>query len=726
MFKIFTYPITLFLACLFTFHQASNAQSFWQQFDGLKAVSNIEGFTVDGNGNLHIIKQQGTFISKDNGKTWIQTSTLRAGINNKFFLTADGKLYFYRDLDERLYNFDYNLENWVPVSYENWGIDIFDVDFSGKIYAVKGSGNLEILRSIDGGKLYFPFEIGQVDGSGLSNLSCLNAQHNLIAISNGALDKLYHFDANGNTSFVHQSSPIYFIDYNPFSQTAFFCNSKKEFFRSTNGGLDWQLIKIDLSQTAQPQIRRLDFSPDGKIWATNNEHIFLSEDDGATWQKNNFPLPAQGYIYVNPFKGDLFFSNSCVYPNFAISMDGGKIWQNLTHTFSEPWVKEVQTLPNDWLIAKTCTRDAFEKSTDNGTTWSDFELPGVTPVFVQQIASTKSGQTIAIGSNQKIYKAQNPSMLIWELVETHPDIGNLEQVFTDKTGNFYLLGKNQMLKSMDYGTTWQLLNIDLKNPYPHDDPFFFTPDGDFYFINGLSQLIYYQASTDFALTIPVEFDGKPFKMYSHLYGLSSDYIFFVATNPNDPNYPIHFVRMSRQTHELERLTTLPLSVRDFSYFDSNDKDLLFAVSNSSSPTIFVSNDNAETWQPLPSLPFPNGISLFEITSTGRLFVDLGYASLFGSAELFTSTEPPASPFEIAPRVSPNPFDHDFTIEFLEKNHPEKAKITLFDILGKEVLQQQFSFPRDQFECPDLPMGCYFYKITDGQRLFASGKIFKSK
>ena len=75
---------------------------------------------------------------------------------------------------------------------------------------------------------------------------------------------------------------------------------------------------------------------------------------------------------------------------------------------------------------------------------------------------------------------------------------------------------------------------------------------------------------------------------------------------------------------------------------------------------------------------------------------------------------------IETKVYPNPFSHQFKLEISDN---ELTTVSLFDFLGRQILQQKFS-QRTTINTEYLADGIYFYELRNNKKIIKSGKVIK--
>jgi len=138
-----------------------------------------------------------------------------------------------------------------------------------------------------------------------------------------------------------------------------------ELFLSKDDGTTWQDIELP---SAIRGIRLLRFSPDGKTWGiATRESVFLSSDRGATWSKlrtpeqngevHDFALHTRNAIILGTLRG------------LAYSSDGGLHWEAPSQGLSSGTVESVLWHPVDRNLMFALQNGLVYKSSDGGVTW---------------------------------------------------------------------------------------------------------------------------------------------------------------------------------------------------------------------------------------------------------------------------------------------------------------------------------------------------------------------
>jgi photosystem II stability/assembly factor-like uncharacterized protein len=227
---------------------------------------------------------------------------------------------------------------------------------------------------------------------------------------------------------------------------------------STDGGFTWNAIGGGFSTTG------IAISAAGVLWATGDDEVFRSDDDGATWTElpftpNQIALSVVAHptipekVYVNTLNGGLYTTN-----------DGGATWIARSGLGSYSLDAIDPTTSTLYAIWNQPTGgEGVRKSTDDGVSWTVFNQGGlpnrITSLVIDPNDST---QLYAAAHNGDVYRTTSDGTA-WEATNTTlPDGGGtngaqLAMAHNSAATLFY--ADDGVYRSSDGGSTWQFSGV---------------------------------------------------------------------------------------------------------------------------------------------------------------------------------------------------------------------------------------------------------------------------
>jgi photosystem II stability/assembly factor-like uncharacterized protein len=229
------------------------------------------------------------------------------------------------------------------------------------------------------------------------------------------------------------------IAIDPLQPTNIFAGGIYGLYRSTNGGLDWDLQNKGLNRSSEIWSLAIDPETPTTIYAGTVKGVYKSTNGGDEWISANVGIP-EGY-FVNTFAIDPL-NPSTLYAGATYYFCGG-----------------------------SCSTGIALKSTNGGTDWheikSNMKDNGQVSIVIDPITPT----TLYIGIYGGMYKSTN-SGDNWYLSNSGLTNTNILSLVIDPVNptNLYAgTGGGEhsgIYKSTDSGVTWRLISYDLKNSNP--------------------------------------------------------------------------------------------------------------------------------------------------------------------------------------------------------------------------------------------------------------------
>ncbi|MEA3444972.1 MAG: hypothetical protein U9R19_09650, partial [Bacteroidota bacterium] len=226
-------------------------------------------------------------------------------------------------------------------------------------------------------------------------------------------------------------------------------------FRSTNRGLDWELVTEEIPVTTIDDVK-IAASDSSIVFFTGQDKIYKSTDGGDNWTQI-YDLGDRGYqLEINPVNPDVV--HCAAYSGFFRTVDGGNTWSNLFT--AKCW--DVKYHPVDTSIMYLLknnpvqNRCEFFKSNDGGASWTIKTNGWYVPAVTSQASDIGARMATTPGSPNIIY------------------VGMIGQSKANDNG---WIG---VYRSTDAGESWINPNLPDGGPYDvnlHPNMASFNPDG---------------------------------------------------------------------------------------------------------------------------------------------------------------------------------------------------------------------------------------------------------
>ncbi|MCB1094227.1 MAG: hypothetical protein KDN22_01490 [Verrucomicrobiae bacterium] len=265
--------------------------------------------------------------------------------------------------------------------------------------------------------------------------------------------------------------------------TAVAVQSSETVWKSTNSGQAW--VKV-WDKDIGPDLQLRGYA-NGTLFARANNELWLSRDNGSSWQKSDTSFTGSSTILESD-GGRLF---SAAGPNVLVSDDGGTTWVE----------KSIGTNRGGFLLVRSATgrlimpvrgwdvrnEGKFYVSDDNGETWSPRNAGLAFGEEVRAAVQTKSGRLIVASNTFSLF---NPALHYsdddgetWTSSTVLQSLEGLDTVTGDpatkviqitrlrasSSGRVLAMGDHTILTSDDDGDTWVVrTNLDFNGTGPLD------------------------------------------------------------------------------------------------------------------------------------------------------------------------------------------------------------------------------------------------------------------
>ena len=389
-----------FLVIIFTFQLEYAQSDIWRESNGA-TIGGVKSLAVNTNNVIFAYGDPGKFArSTNNGNSWspiiIQgieyfPLTNIVAVNNNVYV-AINNLGVYKSTDDG--------ETWEQknVGLTNLQIRCIWISNNGELFL--GSGG-NIFKSNNGGETW-------------DYVGSVPANHWIYALATGE-----------NNNF--------------FAST--FIGTFQGLLRSIDGGQNWETVYTN------SEIRTLNISSNGYIYAGGSSGLIRSTNNGNSWQVIESSIQTDRAIYID--------SNDYIF----FSKGGGNGIIKSTD-YGENWISFGLTGKAIMSIAKNNNGDFFAghfytgiyRTTNNGLIWTVIYNSGI-DFSVEKLYTNSNGFVYAKGSNRRVYFS-NDNGEQWNKNDTLP-VGDLG---INSNNILFCVGiNNDIYRSTDYGYTWTFL-----------------------------------------------------------------------------------------------------------------------------------------------------------------------------------------------------------------------------------------------------------------------------
>jgi photosystem II stability/assembly factor-like uncharacterized protein len=306
----------------------------------------------------------GLWKSMDGGTTWIQKSNLPVRSvaiapedSRRLFLATDGGVLKSIDGGETLKPANNGFANRKLEAFEDAGgllltSAAFDV----------GTGR-SIFTSADFGRTWLSPNATTGPSEAISMFA--KSDRNIFAAGS---QRIFRSETRGKTwiALKHPFKGITAIESVPFSHRIF-ATTNNELYVSKDEGTTWLNIELP---SAIVGIRLLRFAPDGRTWGIGTrEGVFLSNDAGATWNELKTP-PQNGNVYDFALQTKNAIAIGTL-RGLATSTDGGLHWRAPSQGLNAGTVETVLWHPQQKNLMFAVQNGQAYRSADSGATWNE-------------------------------------------------------------------------------------------------------------------------------------------------------------------------------------------------------------------------------------------------------------------------------------------------------------------------------------------------------------------
>ncbi|MBU0596615.1 hypothetical protein KJ641_00120 [Patescibacteria group bacterium] len=243
-------------------------------------------------------------------------------------------------------------------------------------------------------------------------------------------------------------------------------------FVSIDKGEEWKQISLlpkadgvkNLSEVSVYRIEEDPMDPKAMYWASRENGLFFSYDDGKTWQQASAPLNA-GFIYssaVHP-------TNKCI----IFATDGAKVYKSID--CSRSWkevhredrqnakLSDIEINQFNYKIYISKLNGDLLVSTDLGETWTILNRFEGEAQYINGDA-TKADTLYVATKEDGLFRSDDAGktwVSLKKVISEYPKALKLRRFYVHptKTGVLYWVSTYGILKTTDGGDTWEPMNL---------------------------------------------------------------------------------------------------------------------------------------------------------------------------------------------------------------------------------------------------------------------------
>jgi len=464
---------------LFIFSKVSIAQDYWKPLNGPEGVS-IQQAGLDLFGNYYIGTRgiENVFRSTDNGETWQNFEDgLPADIHRfgfKFANAPDSS--FYMILKHRLYVIRPHTTIWERLS--NIGsINNISISPNGNIYV---SNSTKVYISTDKGATFN--SIFKVEDEAILSTNG-NNKNFVIDIEGEQRKNLFSFDDNGE-NLKEITVPIKYLKgvlYDSISGKLFIY-SHNGLYMSEDDGQTWNIILDEDS----PSPHHMVISPSGIMYCSTYGGMIISKDLGQTWKtvhKDIYPFTYELTNILFPNENSIIVLGNTDWKHFirfGIAPADFNSIKEIKPNVKQPFIINIFEDPNKTIYAELGDKN-FLFSNDDWQSSNEIKLNDSNEK-IEFLDHENNGTIYVISTLKNVYWTSDKGLTWGNISPPVDSLSKYESISVSPTGTIYLLtNKRTLYVSKDKGENWvNVFNVPLST---YHNKFYFNSKEEIFAVN---------------------------------------------------------------------------------------------------------------------------------------------------------------------------------------------------------------------------------------------------
>ncbi len=573
--------------------------------------------------------------------SWSELNGPYGGSVNGLTANSQGDLYASRN--EAIYKSTDNGNTWENItnaSVLNLSLSNFNtvkINSEGILYA--GVSYLGVWWSSDDGESWDYNQITHNPHSGLG------ASIYYITFNSNNDIFVSHFRSTDHGANWYEMS-IYGYGFVFTSSNKIFATTQDGVYKSTDNGTTWLPSNSGIENISMHPIVQ---TSNGYIFAGSDQvGIYLSSDEGASWIQSNSGLNDLQISSLTVDNNDNILAGT-VSGEIYISTDFGSNWNLKENSSVNSQINEILTLPGSTpaTIYTATNGDGIFKSTDLGNSWN-VKNTGLPLTYPKEMFTKSNDKIFMLSGNRIIYSSDQGNS--WERRDTQFSNSNIISLAENNNNELFCgLYQGGLYRSTDEGINWN--QVDLGNDYITPKLFICDDSGGIVFLSSDNK-IYRSSDNGSTWNIVFDFIGQGILIDEiNVTDDGSIYIcgltFFVEA----------YVMYSHDGGNTWNQYIFPNESEAVSLYTK--QNIVYAVLDDN--TISKTTDGGVAWNSIPSNPWssqpasmtflPNGASLVGTQNEGVFYSAANddnwttfntgipnISGMYGSIEVITSNE----------------------------------------------------------------------------------------
>jgi hypothetical protein len=521
-------------------------------------------------------------------------------------------------------------------------------------------------------------------------------------------------DDGSNYTELGKKTELYYADAYALSSGKLILLKSFYLYVSEDEGATWQ------KQINQGFVDQLFVNSKNEIIIRRGTVMQSSSDEGKTWISISTPKNIFGNFYFlnNDTEKIVFTASDCYIKNFFLSKDKGTTWAEKSIALDKSQTIEILLTGENDVLSKSCTFFDEIKLHDKAS-WEkinildslDFSKVYILPSGKWMVrgwySSIDGGQTVKAPNWYNSIDKGNT----WQVHQSFPD-SNSPNV--DRNLNFNQLKQllyvtfDKYYLSKDEGLTWEEFdspNLYLGSKYPllmHKDQIFFS--------TGTTFNSYNETTKEYKVINKI--NKRAIENISTPLLLKDDKIAFLAVTTSLGR---SFLYISADFGVTFVFKLLPVE------YGREVKDLLKGENNSlillTYDNIYISYDEGSTWLSIKGdLPKNIDYDMIAISNDNLLYVGMKGAAIYKTKTSLSSTIKTKDAISKVMdfNLYPNPTTDELNIQIAD-NQDNVSNVLIYSIEGKLLQQSEFYGNSTSLNVQQLPQGIYLLQLKNGAK-----------